>query len=196
MFSNNMSQIEVLQAGEATFWSKRGRQRRKQLESESRKAKYLVNAKSLDEGTEICTGKNDIPTEGKPASHDKSFKAMSMESLTLRKRERSCSRPSPMNSADFWLRHFDGENSVSWRTFRAAFLEDYGSVIQEFAPNRMHWILTIVHTDIFGAAEDIHKLYYEKFCGKSENPDRIWIKVKEYASERIFREGVIESMFE
>ena len=181
---------------EATFWSKRGRQRRKPLECESRKAKYLNNTQSLDESTETYEERNVAPIDGELASHKKSLKAMSMESLTQSKRERSCSRPSPMYSDDFWLRHFDGENSVSWKTFRAAFLEDYGSVIHEFAPHRMHWILTIVHTDIFGSVEDIHKLYYEKFCGKSKNPDRLWIKIKEYASERIFREGVIESMFE
>lgn len=126
----------------------------------------------------------------------KSYKAVSTESLTLRGRERAWSRISAMHSDDFWARHFDGYNSISWRSFRAAFLEDYGAVIHDFAPQRIHWILSIVHTDIFAAADDIHKLYYDKFCGKSEHPDRLWLKIKEYASERIFREGVIESMFE
>lgn len=116
---------------------------------------------------------------------------------TSRVRERSSSRLSTIiHEEDFWDRHFDGTNSISWKTFRAAFLADYGCLIQEFAPKRIHWILTIVHKDIFAAADDIHKLYYDKFCGKSNHPDRLWKKIKEYASERIFREGVIESMFE
>lgn len=115
---------------------------------------------------------------------------------TSRRRERSSSRLSTNHTDDFWDRHFDGSNSISWKSFRAAFLEDYGCLIQEFAPQRVHWILTIVHKDIFAAKDDIHRLYYDKFCGRSNHPDRLWMKIKEYASERIFREGVIESMFE
>lgn len=183
---------------ETTFWSKRVRQTKREVECESRKAKYLVHTTSLDEGTDISTRTNATTTEKKlELTKKQSYRAVSMESVTLCGRERSCSRQSTrMHSEDFWVRHFDGKNSISWKSFRAAFLEDYGSVIHEFAPQRMHWILTIVHTDIFAAADDIHKLYYDKFCGRSDHPDRLWIKVKEYASERIFREGVIESMFE
>ena len=65
-------------------------------------------------------------------------------------------------------------------------------MIHEFAPKRVQWILYIVHTDIFAAQDDIHKFYCDKFCCKSKKPDRLREKIEDYASERIFREGVIE----
>ncbi|XP_078355320.1 uncharacterized protein LOC144639930 [Oculina patagonica] len=182
---------------ESTSRPEKVRKRKKKKEYESRKANYLENTVTVDKGDiDICTMENKFPTVEKLSVRKTSYKAVSMESLTLRGRERAWSRVSAMHSDDFWTRHFEGYNSISWRSFRAAFLEDYGAVIHDFAPQRIHWILSIVHTDIFAAADDIHKLYYDKFCGKSEHPDRLWLKIKEYASERIFREGVIESMFE
>lgn len=113
------------------------------------------------------------------------------------RREKLLPKIKTTHTEDFWDRHFAGRISVLWKTFRAAFLEDYGSLIQEFAPQRINWILTIIHNDIFSGEDAIHKLYYDKFCGKAnQHPDQLWLKVKEYATERIFREGVIESMFE
>ena len=113
-----------------------------------------------------------------------------------RRRSRAASQLSITYTEDFWDRHFQGENRTPWREFRAAFLEDYGAFIQDFAPRRMHWILAIVHEDIFRNMDDIYRPHYEKFCKKYEGGDRLWPSVKEYASERIFREGVLESMFE
>lgn len=183
---------------ESTLRSKKARKRKKKRECDSRRANYyLENNESTNKSQiDISTIEENFPTGDNLAINKKSNKAASMESLTLRGRERAWSRVSTMHSDDFWARHFEGHNSVSWKRFRSAFLEDYGAVIHDFAPKRIHWILSIVHTDIFAATDDIHKLYYDKFCGRSEHPDRLWLKIKEYASERIFREGVIESMFE
>lgn len=182
---------------ESTLRSKKVRKRKKKKGCDSRKANYLESNESVDKGQiDIATIEDTFPTGDNLTINKKSNRAVSMESLTLRGRERAWSRVSTIHSDDFWARHFNGHNSVSWKSFRAAFLEDYGAVIHDFAPKRIHWILSIVHTDIFAAADDIHKLYYDKFCGRSEHPDRLWLKIKEYASERIFREGVIESMFE
>ena len=180
--------------------SKKVRKRRKKKGNEAREAKYMENTPTIDAGNiDITTIANTFPLETKPALNKKSHMDVSRESFLSsmpRERERTLSRTSTMHDEDFWERHFGESNSISWKRFRAAFLEDYGCVIQEFAPQRIHWILTIVHKDIFASADDIHKLYYDKFCGKSHHPDRLWVKIKEYASERIFREGVIESMFE
>ncbi|XP_044173856.1 uncharacterized protein LOC122957648 isoform X2 [Acropora millepora] len=113
------------------------------------------------------------------------------------RRDKSSPKMKTTLTEDFWDRNFAGQISVLWKPFRAAFLEDYGSLIQEFAPKRINWILTIIHNDIFCGEDAIHKRYYDKFCGKAnQHLDRFWLKVTEYASERIFREGVIESMFE
>ena len=122
----------------------------------------------------------------------------SFKDSETKRRERGSSKKKTTYVEDFWYRHFEGKDSVSWKTFRAAFLEDYNCLIQEFAPRRVNWILTIIHNDIFASADDIHKLYYDKFCGKDDHPqpDHLWRKIKEYASERVFREGVIESMLE
>jgi len=183
---------------ESTFYSRKVRKRKKKKECESRRAKYyLENDESANKSQiDISTKEETFPKGDNLTRNKRSNRAASMESLTLRGRERAWSRVSTMHSDEFWARHFDGYNSVSWKSFRAAFLQDYGALIHDFAPKRIHWILSIVHTDIFAAKENIHKLYYDKFCGRSENPDRLWLKIKEYASERIFREGVIESMFE
>ncbi|KAJ7387128.1 hypothetical protein OS493_004093 [Desmophyllum pertusum] len=182
---------------ETALRPKKVRKRKKKKECESRKANYLESTVTGDEGEiNISTTSITCPMGENPTTNQKSCRAVSMESLPLRGRERAWSRVSTMHSDDFWTRHFGGNNLISWKCFRAAFLEDYGSMIHDFAPQRMHWILSIVHTDIFAAADNIHKLYYDKFCGKSEHPDRLWLTIKEYASERIFREGVIESMFE
>lgn len=184
---------------ESTLRSKKVRKKTKKKECDSRRANYyLENNESANKSQiDISTIEETFPAgDNNPTTNKKSNRAVSTESLTLRSRERAWSRVSAIHSDEFWARHFDGQNSVSWRSFRAAFLEDYGAVIQDFAPKRIHWILSIVHTDIFAAADNIHKLYYDKFCGRSEHPDCLWLKIKEYASERIFREGVIESMFE
>jgi len=179
---------------------KKVRKRKKKKGHEAREAKYLENnAITLDEGDiDVSTIANTFPLETNPAINKNRIidSTDTYTSSTKRGRQRASSRASTMHTEDFWERHFDGSNSIAWTRFRAAFLEDYGCLIQEFAPQRIHWILTIVHQDIFAAADDIHKLYYDKFCGKSGHPDRLWVKIKEYATERIFREGVIESMFE
>ena len=174
------------------------RKRKKKKECDSRRANYYLenNESGNKSQIDISTMEESFPTVDNLTINKKSNRAVSVESFTLYGRERASSRVSTMHSDDFWARHFDGHNSAPWKSFRAAFLEDYGAVIHEFAPKRIHWILSIVHTDIFASKDDIHKLYYNKFCGKSEHPDRLWLKIKEYASERIFREGVIESMFE
>lgn len=113
------------------------------------------------------------------------------------RRDKSSPKMKTTHTEDFWDRNFAGQISVLWKPFRAAFLQDYGSLIQEFAPKRINWILTIIHNDIFCGEDAIHKRYYDKFCGKAnQHLDRFWLKVTEYASERIFREGVIESMFQ
>ena len=183
---------------ESTFHSKKVRKRKKKKECDPQRANYyLENNESANKSqTDISTMEDTFPKGDNLTISKRSNRAASMESLTLRGRERAWSRVSTMHSEEFWARHFDGYNSVSWKSFRAAFLQDYGAVIHDFAPKRIHWILSIVHTDIFAAKDNIHKLYYDKFCGRSEHPDRLWLKIKEYASERIFREGVIESMFE
>ena len=177
---------------------KKVRKRLKKRGRESPEVNYLENTVAIDSARDKDIDVNKFPLET-ISQHDMATSSPTDHNLTStsRGRERSSSRLSTiMHQEDFWVRHFDGTNSIAWKTFRAAFLEDYGCLIQEFAPKRIHWILTIVHKDIFAAADDIHKLYYDKFCGKSNHPDRLWIKIKEYASERIFREGVIESMFE
>ena len=183
---------------ESALRSKKVRKRKKKKECDSRRENYyLENNESANRSQrDITTIEETFPTGDNLAINKKSNRAVSMESLTLRGRERAWSRVSTIHSDEFWARHFDGQNSVSWEIFRAAFLDDYGAVIHDFAPKRIHWILSIVHTDIFAAADNIHKLYYDKFCGRCEHPDCLWLKIKEYASERIFREGVIESMFE
>lgn len=98
---------------------------------------------------------------------------------------------------DFWTRHFDPRTNVSWTEFRSAFLQDYGTLIYDFSPKRVNWILSIIHMDIFEGRDFIYKMHYDRYCGKTtKNPDRLWLKVKQYATERIFREGVVESLFE
>ena len=185
---------------ETTVSPKKARKRKKKKGRKGREVNYLENTGMADASEiEISTIANAFSKETNLAIEENHQIATSAEcflSSPPRRRERASSRASTMHSEDFWERHFEGCNSISWKSFRAAFLEDYGHLIQEFAPQRIHWILTIVHKDIFAAADDIHKLYYDKFCGKSHHPDRLWLKIKEYASERIFREGVIESMFE
>ena len=183
----------------------KARRRKKKKAGKGREVYYLENTAMADSTNdiEICTvTSHSLPAETSPIKQKANQMTASTEciaSSSVCGRERTWSRSSAapvLHSTDFWDRHFDGTNSVSWKTFRAAFLDDYGCVIQEFAPQRIHWILTIVHKDIFAAANDIHKLYYDKFCGKSRHPDRLWVNIKQYAAERIFREGVIESMFE
>ena len=180
--------------------SKKEKRSKRKRQREAQTTKYLENTAKNEGHVNANKRENLYAIEESNLMAKLNPHAVSVESLlsltSSGGRSRTASRLSTINSKDFWQRHFDGDKLISWKRFRAAFLEDYGSMIHEFAPKRIHWILYIVHTDIFAAQDDIHKLYYDKFCGKSKTPDRLWEKIKEYASERIFREGVIESMLE
>lgn len=132
---------------------------------------------------------------------NKSTRRLSTESLMScgfrRPRTETAMSSIQNQQVDFWKRHFDPRTNVSWTEFRSAFLQDYGNVIYDFSPKRVNWILSIVHMDIFEGRDLIYKMHYDKYCGKSsKNPDRLWMKVKQYATERIFREGLVESLFE
>ena len=96
---------------------------------------------------------------------------------------------------DFWRRNFQVSSRVEWTEFRAAFLNDYGKQLKEFSHERFHWILNILHVEVFGGDDVILKTGYDRFCGHSHEPDKFWLKVKEYAIDRIFKEGVAESLF-
>ncbi|EDO37774.1 predicted protein [Nematostella vectensis] len=132
----------------------------------------------------------------------KSHRRISMDSISnfsLHRRTRASSQLTTIQDKelDFWVRHFPTRNDVPWEEFRAAFIDDYGTLILEFAPCRLNWIMSILQMNIFEGRDNIYKMHYDKYCGKNDkNPDKLWLKVKKYASERIFREGVVESMFE
>lgn len=96
---------------------------------------------------------------------------------------------------EFWRRHFDARPRVDWTEFRVAFLNDYGKQLREFSRERFYWILNILHVEVFGGSDVTDKNDYDRFCGHSTDPDRFWLKVKEYAIDRIFKEGVAESLF-
>lgn len=96
---------------------------------------------------------------------------------------------------DFWKRHFETRANVPWSEFRSSFLQDYRTCILEFSSNRVNWFLSLLHMEVFEGRECIYRTQYDRYCGKShKNPDQLWEKIKQYATERIFREGVVESL--
>lgn len=130
-------------------------------------------------------------------SKNKTHRRMSSESLISSALIPQIERqPSSDNQKeDFWKRHFEARANVPWAEFRSSFFDDYGTAIREFSSNRVNWFLTLLHMEVFEGRECIYRTQYNRYCGRSNNnPDQLWEKLKEYATERIFREGVAESL--
>ena len=140
------------------------------------------------------------PYKSKTASHTQQ-REKSSQSCSLDCGLSHCRKAKPgyhltatEQDGDFWNRNFQTSTRVNWTDFRNAFLEDYGKQLREFSHDRFHWILNILHVEVFDGGDVITKTDHDRFCGYSGDPNRFWLKVKEYAIDRIFKEGVAESL--
>ncbi|XP_003385198.1 PREDICTED: uncharacterized protein LOC100641882 [Amphimedon queenslandica] len=93
----------------------------------------------------------------------------------------------PIEVSDtFWERSFDTSDSISWFRFQQAFINEYDAQLKNlFTEDRIKWLLDeVLHSSIFGGAEEITKDHFMQIRGDSKEKHTFWRTVRQIAVEK------------
>ncbi|XP_022102104.1 uncharacterized protein LOC110985405 isoform X2 [Acanthaster planci] len=86
---------------------------------------------------------------------------------------------------DFWEKHFKGQATVEWERFEEAFMEEYGSQLDEMFQNvDQQWLLSILNTEMDEDSDGlVTRQHYNDFCTVNGERSEFWKRVQEHALE-------------